>query len=67
MSLIKINQTVQYASFQSRGRTFTGRVHCVHGDRAVIRHDSDPRYVTVDVARLTVLDTSHARFAGYAL
>lgn len=65
MSLIKINQTVKYESTKTAGRWFTGRVHLVEGDRAVIKHDTEPFYVTQPCSRLTIVEpTRRHRFAG---
>lgn len=55
VTLIKINQTVKYESTRTAGRWFKGQVHLVDGDRAVIKHDTEPHYVTVVTQRLTVV------------
>jgi hypothetical protein len=64
MALIKMNQTVKYESTHTRDRVFTGKVHAVYGDRAVVYHDNEPHYVTVPCTRLTIVNLSPLRFAG---
>lgn len=64
--LIKTNHTVKYASLNNSERAFTGRVHAVYDDRALIRHATDPRYVMVPTHRLVVIETGRSRFAGGA-
>lgn len=64
MSLIKLNQTVQYASLNNPMRAFTGKVRDVHGGRAVLMHDTEPRLVTVKCDRLVIVPPGRSRFAG---
>lgn len=64
MSLIKINQTVEYLSHGSGMRTFRGRVRDVHDGRAVIMHDNEPKLVTVRCDRLVIVPPGRSRFAG---
>lgn len=64
MSLIKRNDTVHYASKQEPYRIFKGRVHVVYGDRAVVRHKSEPHVTTIACDRLVVVKAASTRFAG---
>ena len=64
MSLIKINQTVEYLSYGPSMRAFRGIVRDVHGGRAVIRHDTEPKLVTVKCERLVIVPPGRSRFAG---
>lgn len=65
VALITMNQTVKYESTRTAGRWFTGRVHLVDGVHAVIKHDTEPYYVTVACPRLTIVPpATRARFTG---
>lgn len=61
---VRMNQTVTYLSLGPNARTFTGRVHSVHEDRAVVKHETAPHYTTVAVNRLEVVAPARHRFAG---
>lgn len=53
MSLIRINQEVEYESLRTPRKMFRGRVRLVQDDRAVVEHDTEPKWVTVELSRLT--------------
>ena len=62
-------QDVMYTSTKTIGRIFKGRVVSVHdcqerGKFAVVRHETQPKLVTVPTVRLTVIDRSSPKIPG---
>lgn len=53
--LFKRLDGVRYLSTKTSVRMFTGVVEAIYGDRAIVKHESEPRYVAVPIDRLIKL------------
>lgn len=52
MSFYKRNDKVEYESTRTAGRMFSGVVQSVNGNKALVKHETEPKFVTVTVQRL---------------
>lgn len=61
-----LNKAVRYESTRTAGRYFVGQVVRLYEDRAIVRHTSEPRHVTIPLYRLEVVERPRFRFSGHA-
>lgn len=55
MAFFKYNDRVEYESTRTDGRMFKGVVVRVDGNKAIIRHETEPKLVPVTVQRLRLV------------